>query len=85
MHVHRDVTNSETPIRGLTTVMGGGRIVRLYPGGLAWMEPSEIGKSGIQLSSVLGAFIFAKPRTSIRDKARVTSQRSHRPGLSLED
>jgi hypothetical protein len=49
------------------------------------MEPSEIGKSGIPLSSVLGAFIFAKPRTPIRDKARVTSQQSHRPGMSLED
>jgi hypothetical protein len=31
-----------------------------------------------------GAFIFAKTRTPIRDKARVTSQQSHRPGLSLE-
>jgi hypothetical protein len=42
----------------------------------------EIGDSAVKR---FGAFIFAKPRTPIRDKARVTSQRSHRPGLSLED
>jgi hypothetical protein len=29
MHVHRKVTNSETPIRGLIMVMGSGRMVRL--------------------------------------------------------
>jgi hypothetical protein len=31
-----------------------------------------------------GAFIFAKPRTPIRDKAWVARQRSHRLGLSLK-
>jgi hypothetical protein len=46
------------------------------------IKNQEIGDSAI---SMLGAFIFVKPRTPIRYKDRVTSQRSHRPGLSLED
>jgi hypothetical protein len=30
MHVHRDIKIFETPIRGLITVMGSGRMVRLF-------------------------------------------------------
>jgi hypothetical protein len=59
--------------------------VRIIAGGLARTEP--IGNREIGISDVkrLGAFIFAKPRTPIRDEAWVTRQRSHRKGLSLED
>jgi hypothetical protein len=54
-------------------------------GGLAWTEPIGNREIGISAIKRFDAFIFAKPRNPIRDKARVPSQRSHRPVLSLED
>jgi hypothetical protein len=53
-------------------------------GGLARTEPIGNREIGIFDVKRLGSFVFAKPRTPIRDEAWVMRQRSHRLRLSLK-
>jgi hypothetical protein len=84
MHVHRDIKKFRNPDKridhGHRQWSYGEDIVR----GLARMESIENREIGDSAVKHFGTFRFAKPRTSIREKAGVTSQRSHRLGFSLE-